>query len=436
MIASDLTSKTALAQAESSATLNTFSSAPVQEEKSQPVLLPQSLGRLFDEAFDLYKTHFAVLALIVALIFIPTHIGLHAVENLWLTPLSNQIRADGGDDNIFPVMGTALLGMLTGSPGNGVPGLLSLLISFMVSGPVALAVSDIIQGRTVTVRSAYRKSGQIMWRLLWGWMLIALGFICVTAVCMIVLVMLLGFLMMMLQSIGLMQTGGGEEIAVFFMILVVICPYVCGCLMTAYFFAFMAPLVALEGLSVKNVLSRNSQLIGKKIFWRTSAAITFLPLVTLGLQFLTMWGFTSLMEMMKPPPWLNFLSSATIACILSCFFQPYWMIFLTMLYFDARMRREGLDIRMLADRVHRKEAAAQAAERDLTASSGGMMTGGGMKTSAYSPAPDYSMGGTAALGAPIGSALNAAPSVPPLPGIASNSPAPGGFSATSGSEAE
>src|SRR5579871_5031489 len=150
MIASDLTSKTPPAYAESSATLSALRPASVVEEKSLPLLLPQSLGKLFDAAFDLYKSHFAVLALIVALVFIPTQIALHAASNLWVTPLSHQIRSDSQDQDFALQLGVALLRMLIGSPENGVPGILTLLISFLISGPVSLAVADIVLGRATT----------------------------------------------------------------------------------------------------------------------------------------------------------------------------------------------------------------------------------------------------------------------------------------------
>src|SRR6266536_2793813 len=114
MIASDLTSETPFASAESSATLSTDRPASLPEEKSRPVLLPQPLGRLFDEAFDLYKNHFAALALVVAILFIPTQIVLHAIENLWLIPLSNQIRADSGSPDFGLIFGTALLSLFNG----------------------------------------------------------------------------------------------------------------------------------------------------------------------------------------------------------------------------------------------------------------------------------------------------------------------------------
>ena len=49
------------------------------------------------------------------------------------------------------------------------------------------------------------------------------------------------------------------------------------------------------------------------------------------------------------PVW-QFLTQTSLTAGISCFIQPYWMIFITLLYFDYRIQRECFDIRMLAVR--------------------------------------------------------------------------------------
>jgi hypothetical protein len=167
----------------------------------------------------------------------------------------------------------------------------------------------------------------------------------------------------------------------------------------AYFFTFLPPLVAIEGVTLSTAMNRTSQLIGRKLFWRAWAAISCLPLLTFGLQFLTIWGISSLVALFKLPTWLHFLSSATIACVIGCFFQPYWMVFLTLFYFDARMRREGLDIRILAARL-----PAPAAEN--------APAGGADAAPLHPPYPGDAPSGTPAAYHPPQHPI---PSLPPLP---------------------
>ena len=141
------------------------SSVPSEQEKAptqsvpasdtDPALVPQTLAGIFDGAFDIYKRHFVMLALIVAVVFIPTQVFLHAASNLWLRPLSINFRGDARDP--IQTLQIMLLAFFLGVPTYGIPGFLSLLTSFMASGPVAVAVANILLKRPVTIASAYRR---------------------------------------------------------------------------------------------------------------------------------------------------------------------------------------------------------------------------------------------------------------------------------------
>ena len=134
----------------------------------------QSVGGIFDSAFDLYKRNFGTLALIVACVFVPTQVLLHAAGNLWLRPLMAQFNR--ANPEFFSTLQIFLLGTLIGAPQAGLPGYISLLTSFMAGGPVAVAVANILVGRPLTVGGAYRRAVPVFWRLFWTWNLLFLVF--------------------------------------------------------------------------------------------------------------------------------------------------------------------------------------------------------------------------------------------------------------------
>src|SRR5579871_1246583 len=141
----------------------TFASPAVKENESTR-FLPQTLGGVFDESFELYKKHFLTFAMIAAVALIPTQMLLHTIVALWLRPLANQINANSSPDAGLLVL-TRIGFFFTGDPRNETPGLISLLVPILISGPMAVAVSDIYIGRKATVRDAYRRARPYLPRL-------------------------------------------------------------------------------------------------------------------------------------------------------------------------------------------------------------------------------------------------------------------------------
>ena len=106
---------------------------PVDAGGAKPIsaglssLTPRSLSGVFDESFELYKRNFGVLALIVALVYIPTQILVYAVSNLVLRPTAAQSASSDAD--FTSAFMTVILSFMIGSPQEGLPGYLPLLLS-------------------------------------------------------------------------------------------------------------------------------------------------------------------------------------------------------------------------------------------------------------------------------------------------------------------
>ena len=245
-----------------------------------------------------------------------------------------------------------MLGALIGDPKTGVPGYLSLLSSFMASGPIAVAVANILVGRPLTVATAYRRAVPVFWRLFWTCNLLFILFFLVALAAIVGLAIVLGLVIMAVTGSGVNPNAiGVQQISFGFLILMIVVPYLAGCALATALFAFAPPLIALENLTVVEAVERNCRLVSRKQFWRIYLGITLLPIVIFGLLFLILMSASSVVQALKWPAWSEFVINTGLSSVISFFFQPYWMIFITLLYFDCRVRKEGIDVRYMADNL-------------------------------------------------------------------------------------
>jgi hypothetical protein len=320
-----------------------MSSAPTSNPPTDS-LVARTLGGIFDEAFDLYKRHFLTIALLVAIVFIPLQIGLHAASDIWLKPLQKHLQGQTNFDNNIGeafTFGTATL--FVGDPQQGIPGLLQILVLILISGPVTLAVSEIYAGRQITTRQAYRRAAPMMGRLLGAWLLVALillsaGFFSVSIVSIV-------FALTFANLAGVLP----EITVVGIVVAMIVIPYLICCAIMAYSFLFTTPLMVIEGLPFSFATTRNARLAGRGRFLRVWGATVFLPLVVVGLRSLILFSVAMALAAVRLPPFVAFLTHTALASLIYFFFEPYWMIVITLLYYDCRYRREGYDVNLMTD---------------------------------------------------------------------------------------
>ena len=311
------------------------------EPADETITMPQTLAGVFDEAFDLYKRHFGLLAMIVAVGLIPTEILRNTVVALWLHPLDAHLS---GADNASPESLILLRfgQFLFGEPRSGFAGLLALMMLVLLSAPISIAVSDIYFGKTTTVRDCYRRSRPYLMNMIGGYGLITL---------VIIGVAFAGATVVSIPAAiiaGLLASAGIPEIGIVLFLVFMTLPY-CFCAgIFARNFMFMTPLTILEGLPASFVSFRNFQLVGKKRFWRTFSAAAALPILWFGFQSILNASIRGALENLHLPSVANFAAVSAVGTAVHFFLAPYWVIFVTLLYYDYRVRREGFDVRVLS----------------------------------------------------------------------------------------
>ncbi len=307
-----------------------------------------SLSSVFDEAFDVYKKNFLSIFLMVSVVFLPLEILLHGLVNSWLVPLIHAGDAAQTPDIMNGL--TLVFGFLfTGVPQYAVPGLAALLCMTLLSGPVCIYISRIYHGKPAVLRDAFRACRRYYMKLIISWSITALGFIGIVVTSLVVISILF-------TVIAIAFRGNLPDIAAILMLLLMILvPYLCGSAMAARWYLFTTPLIVLEGQPVTKIPVRNNQLIERSLFRQSWLAALSLPLITYGLLLLLLFSIDSITNLLHLTAGAEYVVQIALSTFIFLFFQPYWMIFLTLLYFNYRAKNEALDIYRLAEELPQYE---------------------------------------------------------------------------------
>jgi hypothetical protein len=284
-------------------------------ETAQNPLRPFKALELLDRAFRIYRDNFTTFIGIVALVMVPTTV-ISLVMNTWFSDriALSQFGTDSSSMSTSQIYGFfgQMLGMYAGLI--LVDFLIALLQGVFVSGPLTYITSERHLGRSVTVGDT--------WSAVRG-RLASLG----TALFLYYVIL------------------GGISVAVS----LALCLCGLGFGLIAYIWvalsAFVTPVIILERTGVIAGLQR-AWVLGKARVWPIlglSVAILVISFV-IGLAL----GFAIQLVIRPAIGSASYTAANAVQIVLqtivSVFIAPIWPITLTLLYYDARVRVEGLDI--------------------------------------------------------------------------------------------
>ncbi len=258
-------------------------------------LKPRTVWEITDDAFDLYREHFALLASVSAVIFAP---ALILVSTAGVEAVGNFFNATG-DKNAFrdAAIGFAWL----------YPLLSAAYITHF--GATAVAVRDYLTGSTPTIVSVYKRTFRRFFALL----LVAL------------LVGLLAF--------------------------VSTCTYI-GPLLVGAYYSFAAHGIVLEDRRIVDSVKRSRQIAGS-YFSKSFGLLCLMGFIALALTIgaitVVALGFSLVPKYVTVAPagggrsvdgYVQLLTAGIMLVLIA----PLPAIATTLLYYDLRVRREGLDI--------------------------------------------------------------------------------------------
>lgn len=308
-------------------------------------ILPQSIGGIFDEAFDLYRANFGLLAGIAAICFVPVY-GLTQWigYSMGMEGLVASVQASGSTDQQLISLASLMSILVL----QGCLGILGFAVEYAA---LTSAVSDRYLDRRASIASAYRAGFRSCGRLIVTTILAA----CLTGI--------VGFGLMyaLLLCVGLATVAGAMIGSVVPMLLgvvgvvagislvIVTCGIACG---TG---AFIPQIAVLEVGGAANGIGRNWALARPRIAEITMCVVAA-ALAPVLLQAATASSISLALNSLLFPAigasaltqkvCLEFVQVATGLLV-----APFPAIALTLLYYDQRVRREGFDIAVLEDRL-------------------------------------------------------------------------------------
>ncbi len=305
-------------------------------------LRPLRLGELLDRTFVLYRRRFPLFA---GILLIPSAIILagNLLIQGFLTPgrIGAQANAAANPAALFATLAGGMAALV-----------LDFIVYSIALGATTFAISDVYLNRPTTIRSAFQKLRGRVWRLL--------GLVFVMVVLAFLLFVAATFFTAVLESaLSLLgpQAGGVAALVVFLGMFVLF-----GWIMLQ--FSLAVPALVLERAGVFESLSRSSQLTkGKR-------GQIFVGLLLVGLLFYNaviliqspflVAVFSYSFKQGTVPFWLAALSLIA-AAIRSVLTGPFAVLVIALFYYDARVRKEALDLRLLLAKSEREGQAAPAA---------------------------------------------------------------------------
>ena len=291
---------------------------PVASSPAPVRFRPMPLPELLDELFRLYRNHFSLLIGVSLIVSLP---GL-----VW-TLLTGTYRLSlGSYSNLFPTTPGAApnltsdqLGQLLQLVGLGVLG--AIVLSPFLVGAVYRAVADVATGRPASVGSVLRETLQRYFPLL--------GLVALIAVMALVWVILtgIGFVLLILPGLGMICVG------VFF----------------AVRWSLTVAAMMAENIGPIRGLGRSWNLISG-MWWRSFGILLVVGIM----QAIISYAFYIVVLLLSAAISSGTVQLAVISVattLLGALINPITPIGITLLYFDLRVRKEGLDLDQLAQQT-------------------------------------------------------------------------------------
>jgi hypothetical protein len=314
-------------------------------------LAPLGAGDLIDRTVRLYRRHFG--ALIRASV---PPVVVSAAGWVLLLICARAMGSSGSEGRVFLYFLGSVLGLAV-----YVFGLLAQLT--VVGGASRNLVMHLLWGEPVTTRLIYRSVRARGWALFRAsavvlfWLLIA-G---VAALFVGVVVLTMAFFV-----VGLMAVGGDIEAVRWFVLAFLLLMTVAGLVLMLFIFFLVAGRVAyvpqvlmVEGRGVLDSIGRSAELargnvrrlMGMFLFtgfaWYSAGILLLVPLG----WFAYLNGVNPFeLDATRVPAWYA-VSSAALWQVSTILLAPVWMMGLSLLYVDERVRHEGYDIELLAAQV-------------------------------------------------------------------------------------
>lgn len=314
-----------------------FAPQTAEWTEGRPMALsPMTMGQILDAAFKLYRLKFWTLLAVVALVLLPVHAVVLAVTIVTLEPV------------LLPTIpGGPTLLLQQPSPGVGWATVVAqfLFVTPFLTASVVKVAADTLLGRLATVGSTYRAALPRVHSILWVTLLTTLtGLV---------------FLLPAALAAVLAASTGDETAGPVALVLALL-----GLPLSTFVFVrfLLAPsTVVVEDLRGIQGIRRSWRLL-RGISGKALGAVLLAALIVLVLTFVLtlvlsfIFGIVLAValgdELLTGGIWpAIYAMQQAISTLVAILTTPYLTLVVVLLYFDARMRKEGFDLALMAGQI-------------------------------------------------------------------------------------
>jgi hypothetical protein len=307
-------------------------------------LAPMGAGDLLDRTIRLYRRHFLTLIRTAAPPVIIATVG----SVLWVVSFRAIPLTESGVRLALYVMGAGL-GLLLRLSG-------PFFLLIVLGGASRNLVAHLLWQEPVNARTIYRNVRARFWGLFGAMMLTAL---CALVVGSVTFGVVFTALALTLGVVGILATG---PVSTFISLIVLLLVLLYGLGALLFFFwvmghlAYVPQVMMIEGQSVFDAVSRsvtlargNARRLLAMFLFTTFATYSALMLLMIPLGWFVWTTGISPFDLMRAdgPVWYA-IGRQVVWEVSSILLMPVWMLGLSLLYVDERVRHEGYDIELLA----------------------------------------------------------------------------------------
>ncbi len=273
-----------------------------------PRLRPLSISDLLDEGVRLYRRNWIRFVTIAAIVAVP--VSVLQAGSTWLNVSATPSFGGAGvpGDSLTPVL-------LSQAVQLGVS-VIDAIVTVLMTGALIYVAGRSYLGQVITPRQAYGYAARRLLVMIGSYLLAGL----------IVLILIVASI---IPCVGWL---GGPPATAF---------------ATVNLSVLIVPIVMLEGKGVRASL-RRSWALTKSQFWRVLLLAFLLYLFNLAVIGGPIWVVAILVVAVTQNPTYVAFVTVAVSALVNLIFTPIWGVCITLLYYDARVRREGFDLAWLA----------------------------------------------------------------------------------------
>lgn len=311
-------------------------------------LRPMGMGDILDEVFYLFRSRFALLAGIAAVLYVPYSILESIIGYRSLRAQHELEQATTQDPTQLYMSLVELYGFKLALF------ILFVFLSLLMSAALTHAISQIVLGRETSAIEAIRYIGQRFWGFAWTQIL---AYLIVFIPIILTLGLLVGVTSIAIVS-GLPSAGGMILIGAFTILLI---PMSIVTIFLAIRIVLVQPVFVVEGLSGMAAVKRSYGLVaghwGKIFVTMLIAQVIILILSGAAGVIPQLWLQAA--EAAGRSQAIPFIVSQIATTIANIAFSPIVASVLVLLYFDLRIRKEGFDLEILAEELEQRKMSAE-----------------------------------------------------------------------------